>query len=304
MVRFNYPPPPCLNPDLHIHTDIHYGDCTKRASHWASSCRVLKNHQHSIPVATHIYRHRKNTEVVVLSWSTLPSCQLNFTGRSTKRGHHAANNLLVNSAAAVMRLNQWSTWLIRIVVAIVVIPIAFLPETIPVVSLLFIRISVVWYGYFSAFIRIPDRPVLLFETIAFDFLSSAIFFVTVVFLSVGVRIVRRRRLSLRRDGRPRGGRGGAPVPRLFVVAVWSVGRSHADGPAARRTALALVRTVDITHTDIFTHCAHLTVRRRTEAWFVLCVDIHQKKHNNYWNFKTLSTGPPAGVFSPCWKFKC
>ncbi len=24
---------PCLNPDLHIHTDIHYGDCTKRASH-------------------------------------------------------------------------------------------------------------------------------------------------------------------------------------------------------------------------------------------------------------------------------
>ncbi len=26
-------PPPCLNPDLHRHTDIHYGDCTKHASH-------------------------------------------------------------------------------------------------------------------------------------------------------------------------------------------------------------------------------------------------------------------------------
>ena len=45
--RIQLPPPPCLNPDLHIdlHTDIHYGDCTKRASHWASSCRTLKKIQ-------------------------------------------------------------------------------------------------------------------------------------------------------------------------------------------------------------------------------------------------------------------
>ncbi len=41
MVGFDYLPP-YLNPDLHIHTDIHYGDCTKRTSHWASSCRALK----------------------------------------------------------------------------------------------------------------------------------------------------------------------------------------------------------------------------------------------------------------------
>ena len=61
--------PPCLNPDpgsggkyciltpdagkildsnttppvwIQIYTDIHYGDCTKHASHWASSCCVLK----------------------------------------------------------------------------------------------------------------------------------------------------------------------------------------------------------------------------------------------------------------------
>ncbi len=39
------PPPPCLNLDLHILTDIHYGDCTKRTWHWASSCRALKNKQ-------------------------------------------------------------------------------------------------------------------------------------------------------------------------------------------------------------------------------------------------------------------
>ena len=31
-----------FNLDLHIHTDIHYGDCTKPASYWASSCRALK----------------------------------------------------------------------------------------------------------------------------------------------------------------------------------------------------------------------------------------------------------------------
>ncbi len=32
----NTPPPHCLNRDLQRHTDIHYGDCTKRASHWAA----------------------------------------------------------------------------------------------------------------------------------------------------------------------------------------------------------------------------------------------------------------------------
>ncbi len=29
------------------YTDIHYGDCTKRASHWASSCRALKKRGNS-----------------------------------------------------------------------------------------------------------------------------------------------------------------------------------------------------------------------------------------------------------------
>ncbi len=41
MVGFKLPPPG-LSPDLHIHTDIHDGDCTKRASHLSSSCRALK----------------------------------------------------------------------------------------------------------------------------------------------------------------------------------------------------------------------------------------------------------------------
>ena len=45
MVRFNYPPPPLFESRFtytYRHTDIYYGDCTKRASHWASSCRALK----------------------------------------------------------------------------------------------------------------------------------------------------------------------------------------------------------------------------------------------------------------------
>ncbi len=34
------PPPPIW---IQIYTDIHYGDRTKRTSHWASSCRALKS---------------------------------------------------------------------------------------------------------------------------------------------------------------------------------------------------------------------------------------------------------------------
>ncbi len=52
---FKYPlPPPCLNLNLHRHTDIHYGDCTmvKCTSPWASSCRVLKNRSWKIVAET------------------------------------------------------------------------------------------------------------------------------------------------------------------------------------------------------------------------------------------------------------
>ncbi len=42
-IGFNYPPPVWIQIYIHRHTDLQYGDCTKCALHWASSCHALKN---------------------------------------------------------------------------------------------------------------------------------------------------------------------------------------------------------------------------------------------------------------------
>ena len=96
MMDSNIPPPSCLNPDLHRHTDIHYGDCTKRASHWAS-LNLIFLEQPSRATSFGLTHTFQSVTCADLPW------------RECRKNAEAQTGKFPNAVLFCLQLTYWST---------------------------------------------------------------------------------------------------------------------------------------------------------------------------------------------------